>query len=193
MAHHGGKKSQDPDLGPLQKRMDGALEMLRKEFAGLRTGRASASLLDPIHVPAYGQDMPINQVGTINVPEPRMITVQVWDRSVVQAVDKAIRSAGLGLNPVTEGQVIRIPLPELSQERRNELVKVAHKYAEQARVAVRNVRRDGMDMLKKMEKDGKLSEDDHRLWHDEVQSMTDADIKKIDEMLASKEKDILKV
>jgi len=190
---HGNKKSQDPDVASLQKRMDGAFETLKKEFSGLRTGRASPSLLDPIKVSAYGQDMPINQVGTINVPEPRMLSVQVWDRSQVQAVDKAIRAAGLGLNPVVEGTLIRIPLPELSTERRQELSKIAHKYAEQARVAVRNVRRDGMDMLKKMEKDRKLSEDDHRLWSEEVQKMTDGEIKKIDDMLAAKEKDILKV
>jgi len=190
---HGNKKSQDPDVASLQKRMDGAFETLKKEFAGLRTGRASPSLLDPIKVSAYGQDMPINQVGTINVPEPRMLSIQVWDRSQVQAVDKAIRAAGLGLNPVVEGTLIRIPLPELSTERRQELSKIAHKYAEQARVAVRNVRRDGMDMLKNMEKDRKLSEDDHRLWSEEVQKMTDGEIKKIDDLLAAKEKDILKV
>lgn len=188
-----GKKQDDPDVASLQKRMDGAFETLKKEFAGLRTGRASPNLLDPIKVSAYGQDMPINQVGTISVPEPRMLSIQVWDRSQVQAVDKAIRSAGLGLNPVVEGTLIRIPLPELSAERRQELSKIAHKYAEQARVAVRNVRRDGMDMLKKMEKDRKISEDDHRLWSDEVQKMTDGEIKKIDDLLAAKEKDILKV
>lgn len=190
---HGSKKSQDPDVTSLQKRMDGAFDTLRKEFGGLRTGRASPSLLDPIKVNAYGQEMPINQVGTISVPEPRMLSIQVWDRSQVQIVDKAIRSAGLGLNPVVEGALIRIPLPELSAERRQELSKIAHKYAEQARVAVRNVRRDGMDMLKKMEKDRKISEDDHRLWSEEVQKMTDGEIKKIDDLLAAKEKDILKV
>jgi len=190
---HGSKKQQDPDVASLQKRMDGAFETLKKEFGGLRTGRASPNLLDPIKVNAYGQEMPINQVGTISVPEPRMLSIQVWDRSQVQAVDKAIRSAGLGLNPVVDGALIRIPLPELSAERRQELSKIAHKYAEQARIAVRNVRRDGMELLKKMEKDHKISEDDHRLWSDEVQSMTDGEIKKIDELLAAKEKDILKV
>jgi ribosome recycling factor len=177
----------------LARRMDGALDALRREFGGLRTGRASASLLDPIHVTAYGAEMPLTQVGTINVPEPRMITVQVWDRGVVSAVEKAIREAGLGLNPITEGQLVRVPVPELSEERRVELTKIAHKYAEQARVAVRNVRRDGMDMLKRMEKDHKISEDEHRVWSEKVQQLTDSHIKKIDEGLAQKEKEILQV
>ena len=177
----------------LARRMDGALDALRREFGGLRTGRASAGLLDPIHVTAYGAEMPLTQVGTINVPEPRMITVQVWDRGVVSAVEKAIREAGLGLNPITEGQLVRIPVPELSEERRVELTKIAHKYAEQARVAVRNVRRDGMDMLKRMEKDHKISEDEHRVWSEKVQQLTDSHIKKIDEGLAQKEKEILQV
>src|SRR5882724_8772302 len=149
-------------MNELQRRMDGALEALRREFGGLRTGRASAHLLDPIVVKAYGSDMPLNQVGTVNVPEPRMITVQVWDRGLVQAVERAIRDSNLGLNPQSDGQLVRIPIPELSQERRQELTKLAHKYAEQGRVAVRNVRRDGMDSLKKMEKDGKISQDEHR-------------------------------
>ena len=183
----------DPDLGDLQKRMDQTLEVLKKEFAGLRTGRASIHLLDPITVDAYGQQMPLNQVGSISVPEPRMISVQVWDRSMVSAVDKAIRDAGLGVNPVVAGQLIRIPIPPLSSERRTELTKVAHKYAEHARVAIRNVRRDGNDLLKKMEKDGDLSEDEHRLWADEMQEMTDKHIKIIDEQLAQKDAEILQV
>lgn len=183
----------DPDIDSLQRRMDGALEALRKEFAGLRTGRASVSLLEPITVDAYGSHLPMNQVGTIGVPEPRMITVQVWDRSMVKAVEKAIRESGLGLNPQTDGQLVRVPIPDLNQERRQELVKIAHKYAEQARIAVRNVRRDGMDMLKRMEKGGELSQDEHKVWSDEVQSMTDQHIKKVDETLSAKEKEIMQV
>ena len=183
----------DVEIKDLTRRMDGAIEALKREFAGLRTGRASASLIEPIHVPAYGADMPITQVGTISVPEPRMITVQVWDRGLVSAVEKAIRDAGLGLNPRTDGQVVRVPIPELSQERRQELTKVAHKYSEQARVAVRNVRRDGMEMLKRKEKDGDISEDEHRGWSEKVQQLTDSHIKKIDELLAQKEKDIAQV
>jgi len=173
--------------------MDGALEALRKEFGGLRTGRASASLLEPITVEAYGQQMPLNQVGTISVPEARLITVQVWDRGMVKAVEKAIRDGGLGLNPASDGQLVRVPIPELSQERRTELSKIAHKYAEQARVAVRNVRRDGMEMLKKQEKDGKISEDEHKGLHDQVQKLTDEHIKKVDDALAAKEKEIMQV
>lgn len=183
----------DVDIDDYGKRMDGAVEVLRKELQGLRTGRASASLLDPITVEVYGADMPLNQVATINVPEPRMLSVQVWDRNNAKAVEKAIRSAGLGLNPAAEGTLIRVPLPELTQERRTELVKVAHKYAEQARVAVRNVRRDAMDALKKMEKDGNLSQDEHKLWADEIQALTDKTIGGINELAASKEKDILTV
>src|SRR6185295_13265444 len=163
----------DTRLAEFSRRMDGALEALRKEFGGLRTGRASANLLEPIHVSAYGNDMPLNQVGTINVPEPRMITVQVWDRGLVGAVEKAIRDAGLGLNPAADGSTVRVPLPELSQERRQELTKVAHKYAEQGRVAVRNVRRDGMDFLKKQEKDHKITEDEHKKLADLMQKLTD--------------------
>jgi ribosome recycling factor len=177
----------------LKRRMDGALEALRREFAGLRTGRASVHLLDPVVVKAYGGEMPLNQVGTVNVPEPRMITVQVWDRSLVVAVEKAIRDANLGVNPQTDGQLVRVPIPELSTERRQELTKLAHKYAEQGRIAVRNVRRDGMETLKKMEKDGKISEDDHRRRSEEVQKATDEHIKKVDEALAQKEKEILQV
>ena len=183
----------EPETTDLSRRMDGALESLRKEFAGLRTGRASANLLEPITVDAYGNHMPLNQVGTIGVPEPRLLTVQVWDRSLVKATEKAIRESGLGLNPQTEGQTIRIPVPDLSQERRRELSKVAHKYAEQAKVAVRNVRRDGMDALKKAEKAGEISEDDLKSRSDKIQAMTDAHIKKIDEALAAKEKEIMQV
>jgi len=183
----------DTRLAEFSRRMDGALEALRKEFGGLRTGRASASLLEPVRVIAYGQEMPLNQVGTVNVPEPRMITVQVWDRGMVSAVEKGIRDAGLGLNPASDGTTVRVPIPELSRERRQELSKIAHKYAEQARVAVRNVRRDGMDFLKKLEKDGKIAEDEHRTLSDVVQKLTDEHVKKVDETLASKEKEILQV
>jgi len=180
-------------MNELRRRMDGALDALRREFAGLRTGRASTHLLDPVMVKAYGNDMPLNQVGTVNVPEPRMITVQVWDRGLVQAVERAIRDSNLGLNPQSDGQLVRIPIPELSQERRQELTKLAHKYAEQGRVAVRNVRRDGMDSLKKMEKDGKISQDEHRHQSEAVQKLTDDHIKKVDEALGAKEKEILQV
>lgn len=183
----------EPDLDDLQRRMDGAVQTLKSDFAGLRTGRATVGMLDPVQVEAYGAHMPLNQLATISVPEPRMITVQVWDRSMAAAVDKAIRSAGLGVNPVTEGQLIRVPIPELTRERRQDLVKLASKYAENARVAVRNVRRDGMDTLKKLEKDHKISEDDHRLYADEVQSMTDKAIAEIDKAFATKEKDIMQV
>jgi len=180
-------------MSEIKRRMDGALEALRREFAGLRTGRASVHLLDPVVVKAYGNEMPLVQVGTVNVPEPRMITVQVWDRSLVSAVERAIRDAGLGVNPMSDGQLVRVPIPELSQERRQELTKIAHKYAEQARVAVRNVRRDGMDALKKLEKDHKISQDEHRQRSDEVQKATDQHIKTVDEALAQKEKEIMHV
>jgi len=183
----------DPDLTDITRRMDGAQEALRREFAGLRTGRASIALLEPVTVDAYGSAMPINQVGSISVPEARMVTVQVWDRSLVGAVEKAIRSAGLGLNPATDGQLVRIPIPPLSEERRVELTRVAAKYAEQARVAVRNVRRDGMEMLKKMEKDHEISKDEHHLWSEEIQKLTDDHIKEIDTTLAQKEEEILQV
>ncbi|HMB77240.1 MAG TPA: ribosome recycling factor [Kiloniellaceae bacterium] len=173
--------------------MDGAIEALHREFAGLRTGRASTGLLEPITVEAYGASMPLNQVGSISVPEPRMVTVQVWDKSQVGAVERAIRDSGLGLNPVTDGQTVRIPIPPLSEERRVELTKIAGKYAEQARVAVRNVRRDGMETLKQMEKDGDLSQDEHHLWADEIQSLTDKHVSKVDEALAQKEEEILQV
>ena len=182
-----------PDMSDVKRRMAGALETLKKELGGLRTGRASANLLDPVMVEAYGQKMPLSQVGSVSVPEPRLITVQVWDKGQVKAAEKAIREAGLGLNPMTDGALIRIPLPDLTQERRQELVKLASKYAEQARVSVRNVRRDGMDLLKAAEKKHQISQDEHRKHSDEVQALTDSNIKKIDETLATKEKEILQV
>jgi len=175
------------------RRMKGAVATLKSELGGLRTGRASAALLDPVKVEAYGNMVPVNQVGSIATPEPRMITVQVWDKGLAKAVDKAIRDAGLGLNPQMDGQLLRIPLPELNQERRKELSKLAAKYAEAARVAVRNVRRDGMDLLKKLEKDGKIGEDDHHGKGDELQKLTDANIKDIDAALHSKEQEIMQV
>ena len=178
------------DIKDLEKRMHGAVEVLRREFAGLRTGRASASLLEPITVAAYGGEMPLNQVGTVSVPDPRMLSVQVWDRSLVKAVEKAIRNSGLGLNPAVEGQVLRVPIPELSEERRIELAKVAARYAEEARVAVRNVRRDGMDRLKRADKEGEISQDEHRVLGDRVQQLTDQHIKQINDMLAAKEAEI---
>jgi ribosome recycling factor len=183
----------EPDIDDVQRRMDGALEALRKEFAGLRTGRASASLLEPVMVPAYGAEMPINQVGTVNVPEARMITVQVWDKANAKAVENAIRNAGLGLNPSSDGQLVRVPIPQLDAERRAELTKVASKYGEQARVAVRNVRRDGMELLKRMLKDGELSEDDQTVWSDEIQAMTDKHVKAIDDLVAHKQAEIAHV
>lgn len=185
--------SSDDIIKDLKRRMDGALEALRHEFAGLRTGRASASLLDPIKVNAYGSEMPLNQVGTVSVPEPRMLSVQVWDQGLAKAVEKAIRDSDLGLNPIAEGAVIRIPIPELNEERRRELGKVAGKYAEQARISIRNVRRDGMDKFKRLEKEGELSQDENRSLADKVQAMTDEHIKQVDEMLAAKEKEIMQV
>jgi len=181
------------DLSEIERRMRGAFGVLKQEFSGLRTGRASASLLDPIMVMAYGNPMPLNQVATVNVPEPRMITVQVWDKSQVNAVEKAIRESDLGLNPVMEGQLLRLPIPELNEERRHEIAKVAHKYAEQARVAVRNVRRDGMEHLKRAEKDGKMGKDEHHSLSTKVQDLTDKVIKEIDEALATKEAEIMQV
>lgn len=176
-----------------KRRMEGAVEALHKEFGGLRTGRASTSLLDPITVEAYGQAMPLNQVGTVGVPEPRMLTVQVWDKGMVKAVEKAIMDSGLGLNPQADGQLVRIPIPPLNEERRKELAKVAGKYTEEARIAVRNVRRHAMDELKKAEKDGDISEDEHRQYSDEVQKMTDTFVKQIDETLSHKEAEIMQV
>lgn len=180
-------------LKTLKERMDKAMDAFHHELSGLRTGRASANLLDPIQVPAYGALLPMNQVGTVNVPEPRMLTVQVWDQKLVQATEKAIRESDLGLNPISEGAIIRIPLPQLSKERREELVKIAGKYAEQARVSVRNARREGMDILKKMEKENALSEDERHRLSDKIQDLTDDYIKKVDEIFVNKEKDILQV
>jgi ribosome recycling factor len=177
----------------LIRRMDGAIETLRREFGGLRTGRASAGLLEPVRVEAYGTEMPITQVATIGVPEPRLITVQVWDRTLVGATERAIRDCGLGLNPASDGQLIRVPIPMLTTERRNELAKAAGRYAEGARVAVRGVRRDGMDQIKQAEKKHEISEDDVADWSDEVQKLTDQYIKRIDENLAEKEREIRQV
>ena len=177
----------------LDRRMNGAVSTLKSELGGLRTGRASAALLDPVKVEAYGNTVPINQVGTISTPESRMITVQVWDKGLAKAVDKAIRDAGLGLNPQMDGQLLRIPLPELNEERRKELSKLGAKYAEAARVAVRNVRRDGMDLLKRLQKDGKIGEDDQHTKGDELQKLTDAHIKDIDAALHAKEQEIMQV
>ncbi len=181
------------DLNELKRRMQGAVQMLKQELGGLRTGRASASLLEPVQVDAYGAHMPLNQLATVSVPEPRMISVQVWDKTMVHAVEKAITNSNLGLNPQTEGQVIRLRIPELNEERRKELVKVAHKYSEAARVAIRHVRRDGLDVLKKMEKDHQISEDEHARHADQVQKATDEVIADVDKLLASKEKEILTV
>jgi ribosome recycling factor len=177
----------------LTRRMDSAVETLRREFAGLRTGRASPGLLEPVKVEAYGTEMPITQVGTIGVPESRMITVQVWDRSMVGAVERAIRDAGLGLNPSSDGQLVRVPIPQLTAERRVELAKAAGRYAEGARVAVRGVRRDGMDQVKTFEKKHEIGEDAMKDWADEVQKLTDAYVKRIDEALAEKDKEIRQV
>jgi ribosome recycling factor len=177
----------------LDRRMNGAVSTFKSELSGLRTGRASAALLDPVKVEAYGNTVPVNQVGTVSTPEARMITVQVWDKGLAKAVDKAIRDAGLGLNPQMDGQLLRIPLPELNEERRKELTKLAAKYAEAARVAVRNVRRDGMDLLKKLEKDGKIGQDEHHTKGDELQKLTDAHIKDIDTALHAKEQEIMQV
>ena len=186
-------KEERLDFGDLSRRMHGAVSVLKTELSGLRTGRASVNLLDPVTVNAYGTQMPINQVATVNVPEPRMLSVQVWDKQLAGAVDRAIRDANLGLNPIAEGTLLRIPIPELNAERRQEMVKVGHKYAEQARIAVRHVRKDGMDTLKKFEKDGHHSLDDTRAQSDELQTLTDNTIKEIDEMLASKEREIMQV
>ena len=177
----------------LTRRMDGALETLRREFSGLRSGRASPALLEPVRVDAYGSEMPLPQVGTIAVPEARMITVQVWDRSLVNHVVTAIRDAGLGLNPSADGQVVRVPIPQLTGERRGELSKAAHKYAEGAKVAVRGVRRDGMEQIKALEKKGTISQDDQTRWHEEIQKLTDAYVKRIDDALTDKDKEIKQV
>lgn len=180
------------DTDDLKRRMDGAITNLRTEFASLRTGRASASMLEPVMVDAYGSLTPINQVGTVNVPEPRMVTVNVWDKGLVNKVEKAIRESGLGINPQLNGTIIMLPIPELNEERRRELTKVAAQYAEHARVAVRNVRRDGMDQVKKAKADG-MSEDDQKFWETEVQELTDTYIKKVDEALEHKQDEIMQV
>ena len=177
----------------MDRRMKGCVATLKSEFMGLRTGRASPALLDPVTVDAYGNQMHISQLGTISTPESRLLTVQVWDRSMVKAVDKAVRDAGLGLNPQVDGQLLRIPIPELNEERRKELVKLAHKYSEQGRVSIRNVRRDGMEVLKKLEKDHKISQDDQHKQADELQKLTDAHIKEIDQALQAKEQEIMQV
>ena len=178
-------------ISDLNRRMHGALEALRHDLGGLRTGRASIALLDPVHVEVYGSNMALNQVATVSTPEPRMLSVQVWDRSNVQPVEKAIRNAGLGINPIVDGQVIRLPIPELTEERRKELAKLVGQYAEKARIAVRNVRRDGMDHLKQDEKKHDISEDERKRLEHEVQKLTDDTIKEIDELAQAKEKEIL--
>jgi ribosome recycling factor len=181
------------DLNEIKRRMQGASTVLKTELSGLRTGRASTHMLDPVMVEAYGAQMPLNQVASVTVPEPRLIAVNVWDRSLVHAVEKAIINSNLGLSPATEGQVLRLRIPELNEERRRELVKIAHKYAETARVAVRHVRRDAMDAIKKQEKDHKISKDDHDRFSGDIQKATDSGITEIDHMLAAKEKEILTV
>ena len=180
------------DTADIERRMDGAMHALRTEFASLRTGRASASMLDPVMVDAYGSKTPINQVGTVNVPEPRMVTINVWDKSLVQKVEKAIMNSGLGINPQTNGTIVMLPIPELNEERRTELARVAAQYAEHARVAVRNVRRDGMDQVKKAKSDG-MSEDDQKFWETEVQDITDKFVKMVDAALEHKQAEIMQV
>ena len=185
--------AEKPVLSSYAQRMDKAVQALKEEFASLRTGRASANLLDQVHVDAYGSQMPLNQVGSISVPEPRSISVSVWDKGLVVSVEKAIRNAGLGLNPVVEGQNLRIPIPPLTEERRRELAKVAGKYAEQQKIAIRNVRRDAMDDLKKAEKDHVITQDGHRRMDGEVQKLTDDAVKRVDEALKTKEQEIMQV
>ena len=180
------------DTDDLQRRMNGALSAMKSEFASLRTGRASSSMLDPVTVEVYGQKTPVNQLGTINVPEPRMVTVNVWDKTNVPLVEKAIRESGLGINPQLNGTIIMLPIPELNEERRRDLSKVAGQYAENARIAVRNIRRDGMDQIKKAKSDG-MSEDDQKFWEEAVQELTDATIKTLDEVLESKQEEIMQV
>jgi ribosome recycling factor len=183
----------DFDLDDIKRRMRGAVNSLKSDLGGLRTGRASASLLDPIQIDAYGAMMPITQVATVSVPEPRLISVQVWDRGMVGSVEKAIRESDLGLNPQTEGQVIRLRIPEMNEQRRKEMVKVAHKYAEEARIAIRHVRRDGLDLLKKLEKDGAMGQDDEKRQADLVQKATDEHVSEVDSVVAAKEKEIMQV
>lgn len=185
--------SSDIDIKDLSRRMRGAIDNLKSEFVGLRTGRASVNLLDPIMVEAYGSKMPITQVATVSTPESRLISVQVWDKTMVAATDKAIRNSGLGLNPVMDGQTLRIPIPELNEERRAELTKISGKYAEHSRVAVRNVRRDGMDTIKRLEKDSKMSKDEQKSYSDDIQKITDEMIKEIDGLTEAKDKEIMQV
>lgn len=185
--------SSEINLDDLRRRMKGAIENLKSEFVGLRTGRASVNLMDPVMVEAYGSAMPLNQVATVSTPESRMISVQIWDKSMVGPADRAIRNAGLGLNPIVDGQTLRIPIPELNEERRAELSKIAGKYAEQNRIAVRNVRRDGMDTIKKLEKDSKISQDEQKAYSDKIQKMTDEMIKEIDHLTEAKDKEIMQV
>ena len=180
------------DIDDLSRRMDGAMTALRHEFSSLRTGRASASLVEPIHVDAYGQMTPINQLGTVNVPEPRMVVINVWDKGMISKVEKAIRESGIGINPVTDGPLIRLPIPELNEERRRELTKVAAQYAESAKVAIRNVRRDGMDQIKKAKAQG-MGEDDQKMWSEEVQDLTDKAIAAVDKALEAKQAEIMQV
>ncbi len=182
----------DIDLDAIQRRMDGAMNSLKTEFASLRTGRASAQMLEPIQVEAYGQMTPINQLGTVNVPEPRMVVINVWDKGMISKVEKAIRESGLGINPVTDGPLIRLPIPELNEQRRKELTKVAAQYAESCKVSIRNVRRDGMDQIKKAKSAG-MSEDDQKMWSDEVQELTDKAIAAVEKVLEQKQAEIMQV
>lgn len=182
----------DIDLDAIERRMDGAISSLRVEFASLRTGRASGAILDPIQVDAYGQMTPINQLGTVNVPEPRMVVINVWDKAMINKVEKAIRESGIGINPVVDGPLIRLPIPELNEERRRELTKVAAGYAENTRISIRNVRRDGMDQIKKAKAAG-MAEDDQKMWSDEVQTLTDKAIANVDKTLEQKQQEIMQV
>lgn len=185
--------SSDIDLNDLRRRMNGAIENLKSEFVGLRTGRASVNLMDPVMVDAYGSQMPLNQIATVSTPEARMISVNIWDKSMVAAAEKAVRNAGLGLNPIVDGQTLRIPIPELNEERRAELTKISGKYAEQSRIAVRNVRRDGMDTIKRLEKDHEISQDEQKAYSDKIQDLTDEMVKEIDHLTEAKEKEIMQV
>lgn len=185
--------SSEINLNDLRRRMNGAIENLKSEFVGLRTGRASVNLMDPVMVEAYGSKIPLNQIATVSTPESRMISVNIWDKSMVAAAEKAVRNAGLGLNPVVDGQTLRIPIPELNEERRAELTKISGKYAEQSRIAVRNVRRDGMDTIKRLEKDHKISQDEQKVYSDQIQKLTDEMVHEIDHLTEAKEKEIMQV
>ncbi|MGY8986086.1 MAG: ribosome recycling factor [Sphingomonadales bacterium] len=185
--------SDEPDLNDIERRMNGAIENLRAEFSGLRTGRASSALLDPIMVDVYGSRMPLNQVGTVSVPEARMLTVQVWDKGNAAAVEKAIRNSGLGLNSMLDGSLVRVPIPELNEERRIEIGKIANKYAEQTKVSIRNVRRDGMDKIKKAEKSNDMSQDEQKMWSEEIQEATNKHITTVDDILSLKEHEIMQI